>query len=153
MVKTDDVTEVRKKYQYSYAAPDGAKVAFYLSASNRFAFSVTDINGEQYKLDILLGANGLPFGEWAYIFCEVGVASNYSYLRAVLNGREVARQEYDFAIDLGSRKWAPVLGADANGQNGGAFMMMEMAAYSRTLSDGELMALAANALSAYGLKP
>jgi len=128
-------------------------VGFYLSASNRYAFSVTDINGEEYKLDIPLGANGLPFGRWAFIFCEVGTASSYSYLRAVLNGKEVARRDFDFPLDLGSRQWMPVLGGDANGQNGGAFMMMEMGAFSTTLSDKELMALAENTLSAYGLKP
>jgi hypothetical protein len=153
MVQTDDVTEVRKKYQYSFRAPDGAKVGFYLSASNRYALSVTDINGEEYKLDIPLGANGLPFGKWAYIFCEVGTASSYSYLRAVLNGKEVARRDFDFPLDLGSRQWMPVLGADASGKNSGAFMMTEMGAFSTTLSDKELMALADNALSAYGLKP
>jgi hypothetical protein len=153
MVQTDDVPDVRRKYQYSFRAPDGAKVGFYLSASNRYAFSVTDINGEEYKLDIPLGANGIPFGKWAYIFCEVGTASSYSYLRALLNGKEVARRDFDFPLELGSRRWIPVLGADSSGQNGGAFMMMEIGAFSTTLSDQELMALAENALSAYGLKP
>ena len=121
IVQTGDVQEVRRKFQYAFRARDGAKVAFYLSASNRYAFSVTDINGEEYKLDIPLGYNGLPFGKWAYIFCEVGSASSYSYLRAMLNGKEVARRDFDFPLDLGSRKWMPVLGADADGKNGGAF--------------------------------
>jgi hypothetical protein len=153
VVKTDDVQAARRKFQYAFRAPDGAKVAFYLSASNRYAFSVTDINGDEYKLDIPLGVNGLPFGKWAYIFCEVGTASSYSYLRAMLNGKEVARRDFDFPLDLGSRRWMPVLGADANGQNGGAFMMTEMGYYSTTLTDAELMALAKNALNAYGIEP
>jgi hypothetical protein len=153
MVKADDSTEVRRKYQFEFHTPEGAKAAFYLSASNRYAFSVTDVHGDPYTLDIPLGAYGLPFGKWAYIFCEVGTASSYSYLRAMLNGKQVARRDYDFPLDLGSSKWIPVLGADANGRNGGAFSMTEIGARSMTLTDADLMALAENALSHYGIKP
>jgi hypothetical protein len=153
MVQTNDNTEVRRKYQFDFRTPEGAKVAFYLSASDRYAFSVMDIHGEPYTLDISLGSNGIPFGKFVYVFCEVGVASSYTYLRALVNGKQVARREYDFPLDLGSRRWIPTLGADSNGKNGGSFSLMEMGAFSTTLSDSELMALAKNALQAYGLKP
>ena len=87
MVKTEDVTEMRRKYQFSFHTPEGAKTAFYLSASNRFAFSVTDVNAEPYTLEIPLGSNGIPFETFVYVFCEVGSASSYSYLRALVDGK------------------------------------------------------------------
>jgi hypothetical protein len=151
MVQTSDNIEVRRKYQFDFHTPDGAKVAFYLSASNRYAFSVTDIHGEPYILDIPLGGNGIPFGKWAYIFCEVGVASSYTYLRALVDGKEVARREFDCPLDLGNRRWLLTLGADSGGNNGGSFYITQMGAYSTTLNDDELMALAKNALQASGL--
>ena len=151
MVKVTDITEERKKFQYSFRTPEGSKVAFYLSASNRYAFSVTDTHDSVYTLDIPLGSNGIPFEKFAFVFCEVGTASSYSYLRALVNGREVARRDLDFPIELGSRRWIPTLGSDSNGQNGGAFMFMEMGVFATTLSNSELVALAQNTLNAYGL--
>ena len=109
VVQINDITEDRKKYQYSFRAPDGAEVALYLSPSNHFSFSVTDIHGEEYTLEIPLGDSGVPFEEVACIFCEVGTATSYSYLRALVNGKEVARRDYNFPLDLGSRHWMPIL--------------------------------------------
>jgi hypothetical protein len=151
MVQTNDNIEVRRKYQFEYRTPDGAKAAFYLSASDRYVFSVTDIHGQPYTLDIPLGSNGIPFGKWAYIFCEVGVASSYAYLRALVNGKEVARRDLDFPLDLGSRRWLGTLGADSDGKNGGSFSFTEFGVLSTTLNDNELMAQAKNALRFYGL--
>jgi len=151
MVKVTDITEERKKYQYHFRTPEGSNVAFYLSASNRYAFSVTDTHGSVYTLDIPLGSNGIPFEKFAFIFCEVGTASSYSYLRALVNGREVARRDLEFPLELGSRRWLPTLGSDSNAQNGGAFMLTEMGVFSTTLNDSELVAIAQNSLSAYGL--
>jgi hypothetical protein len=149
MVETKDITEMRRKYHFDFHTPDGAKAAFYLSASNRYAFSVTDIHGEPYTLDIPLGSNGIPFEKWSYVFCEAGTASSYAYLRALVNGSEVARRDFDFPIDLGSRQWMPTIGADANGKNPGAFMLSEIGVYSMTLTDAELKTIAENALQFY----
>jgi hypothetical protein len=153
MVRIDDSPDVRRKYQYEFRTPDGAKAAFYLSASNRFAFSVTDIHGEPNTLDIPLGSNGVPIGKWVYVFCEVGTASNYSYLRALVNGKEVARRDNEFPIDMGSRRWMPVLGSDASGQNGGVFSLLEIIAYGTTQSDADLLTIANNALRNAGIVP
>jgi hypothetical protein len=140
---------VRRKYQFDFGTPDGAKVAFYLSASNRYAFSVTDIHGEPYTLDIPLGSNGIPFGTVMYVFVEVGVASSYSYLRALVNGEEVAWREFAFPLDLGSRQWMMTAGADSSGKNGGSFCVRDMGFSSTTVNDSQSMALAKNALRAY----
>ncbi len=152
VVDTIDLTENRKKFQYAFRTPEGAKTAFYLSPSNHFAFSVTDIHGEIYTLEIPLGTSGVPFEKWAYVFCEVGSATAYAYMRALVNGSEVARRDYNFPLDLGSRKWMPTLGADSGGVNGGAFMFTEMAVYSTTLSDADLAKLTNNILQRYGIK-
>jgi hypothetical protein len=149
MVRTEDVTEMRRKYQFDFHTTEGAKAGFYLSASNRFAFSVTDIHGEPYTLDIPLGSNGIPFEKFAYVFCEVGTASSYSYLRALVDGKEVARRDLSFPLDLGSRHWLPEIGADANGRNRAAMSFAEGGIFSMTLSDSEIAALTKNVLQYY----
>ena len=150
MIQINDITEERKKYQFHFRTPEGSKAEFYFSASNRYAFLVTDVHGSVYTLDIPLGSDGIPFEQFVYLFCEAGTASNYSYLRVLINGKQVARRDFDFAMELGSRRWSPVIGADENGRNGGAFMLMEIGAFSTTLSDTELTALAKNTLESYG---
>jgi hypothetical protein len=72
------------------------------------------------------------------LICEVGVASNYSYLRALVNGTEIARRDLDTTMDLGSRNWKPFpIGADDQGENPGALSWTGIGALNRTLSDLE----------------
>jgi hypothetical protein len=144
VVRINDLTENKKNYQYNFHTPEDARTAFYLAPSNHFVFTVTDVHGENYSLEIPLGNQGVPFETFVFIFCEVGTASNYSYLRALVNGREVARRDYNFPLDLGTRRWMPNIG-------GGVFMMSEISVYSVTLDDKELGDVSNNVLQYYKL--
>lgn len=129
----------RKQYVFEFRDKEGAGAAFYLSASNAFVFEATDIHGSSYHLDIALGRNGIPVGQFIILFCEIGVGSNYSFFRAVVNGKEVQRRDLPFAVDLGSKQWSGKIGADINGKNNGAFDLMTFVAVnSLTLSDEEI---------------
>jgi hypothetical protein len=117
VINIQDVAALRRKYVFDLGTPDRARAAFYLSASDRFTFTVTDIHGETYPLEIPLGRRGVPFGEFTHLLCEAGSASSYSFLRVLVNGKEVQRRSLPFPIDLGSRDWRTILGADADGRN------------------------------------
>jgi hypothetical protein len=55
-----------------------------------------------------------------------------------VNGTEVARRDFDFPIDLGSRQWMATIGADSSGRNSGALMLAEIGVFSMTFTDAEL---------------
>jgi hypothetical protein len=83
---------------------------------------------------------------------EAGVATNYGFMRAVVNGREVAQRKL-FHINLGNRQWRPVfIGADENGANGGPMLMSELAAWAVTMTDEQIVKLVANQKRAFGIQ-
>lgn len=115
---------------------------------------ITNIDGDAESLHIPLSqSDGIPFGQWIYLFCEVGTASNYSYLRVLSNGKEVARHDLYSSINLGSRRWLPTLGADEHGQNPAAFYFLEIAVWSTTLSDITIAKLTENSLQRHQISP
>jgi hypothetical protein len=148
-IRMEDVAALRRKYVFDFSAPEGSRVAFYLSASDRFTFSVTDIHGEPYPLEIPLGRDGIPLGQFVVLVCETGIASNYAFVRVVMNGRELRRRDLPFSVDLGSRQWKTNLGADANGQNSGAFEISEFGGLATSLTDDEIGKLTKNVRDYY----
>lgn len=138
-----DITELRRKYFFSFRTPEGAKTSLYLSSDNPFKFAVTNIYNETEILDIPLGQrDGIPFEKFTDLICEVGVASNYSYLRALVNGKEVARRDLDHTMDLGSRNWKPFpIGADEHGEKPGALTWAGIGVLNTTLSDLQIARL------------
>lgn len=151
-LQIDDVTELRKKYQFDFHTPEGAHTALFLATGNYFTFDVTDVHDQHFLLNIPLGFGGIPFKKFLYIFCEAGTATEYSYLRVLVNGKEVARADYDHGLDLGSRQWTPTIGAQESGQNRGALRFTEIGALSTTLSDSQIRRLTDNVLARYKQK-
>ena len=134
-IQINDVTVSRRKYVFDLSTPDGAKAAFYLSASDKFTFSVTDTKGETYPLEIPVGEKGIPLGVGMYLAVEVGVSSTASFLSVSVNGIDVGHRDLPFAIDLGSRDWKNVtVGADANKQNFGGFALATLMILTSTLN-------------------
>jgi hypothetical protein len=149
VLNIQDVAALRRKYVFEYTTPEHASTAFYLSASDIFTFTVTDIHGEAYPLEVPLGKNGIPFGQFMHLVCEAGSGSNYSFLSVSVNGKEIKRRDLPARIDLGSRQWNFTLGADQNGNNNGAFLLGEMGASPVTFTNEQVEKLAQNARNFY----
>jgi hypothetical protein len=144
-----DVTALRRKYVFEYTTPEHASTAFYLSASDIFTFTLTDIHGESYPLEVPLGKNGIPFSQFIHLICEAGSGSNYSFLSVSVDGKEIKRRDLPARIDLGSRQWKFTLGADQNGKNYGAFLLAEIGVWPVTFTREQSEQLAQNARDFY----
>lgn len=151
VIRIDDITQIRRKYVFEFATSEGARAAFYLSASNRFTFSVTDIHRESYPVEIVLGPDGIPMNQWVVIFFEEGSTSNASFMRVLVNDKVVVSRDLDFPIDLGSRDWKATIGADAAGENGGAYALGELVAWPMTLPQSKRTAVFKNAGTFFGI--
>ena len=55
-----DTPELRRKYLFDFLAPTNSRFAFYVSPSDLFIFSVWDVNGEQYTLEVPIAADTIP---------------------------------------------------------------------------------------------
>jgi hypothetical protein len=113
----------------------------YLSASGKFIFVVTDVRGETYPLEVKIGRDGIPIDRFIVLICEVGVETNSSAMRVLVNGIEVQQRRLPFSIDLGDRKWGSgsVVGADSSGQNHATLSVAEMGILDRTFRPRDLI--------------
>jgi len=145
VIKLLDLAEIRRRYVFDFGTPEGSQSAFYLSASDKFTFLVTDVHGESYPLEVAVGHEGVPLGELIMLVCELGISSNSTFLRVKVSGKTVATRKLGFPIDVGSRKWRlAALGADASGKNAGAFMISEIVAWPATWTTKETSDLETN---------
>ena len=138
VIKILDVGAIRRKYFFQCQSPDGTQASFYMTASNRFAFSITDHRHETYTIDAPLGKNGIPIGKYIYLVCEAASASSSSFMRILVDRAEIERRDFQFPIDMGSRNWQLTVGADAKGENNAAFRVAEILICSVSLTNREL---------------
>jgi len=151
-----DLAASRRKYVFDFHTPEGARASFYFSAKDYPIFAITDLQGETYSIDAPLGNEGIPLNKVVYLTCEVGVTNNATYLRILVDGREVAHQELHMAIDLGSKSWAGTLGTDKDRQNTGAFSAGLFGNGHVTMPDDHLKSHIENArklMAALGFNP
>jgi hypothetical protein len=133
-IRMDDLTKLSRKYVFEFATPEGSRAAFYLSASDRFTFSVTDLHHEMYPIEVVIGPDGIPLNQFVILWFEAASTSNASFLRVFVNDKIVAVRDLDFPIDLGSRNWmAGTIGADITGQSNGAFAMTGITLFTQTI--------------------
>lgn len=152
VIRLYDTPEFRRRYVFEFVSTDHAKVAFYLSASGVFTFSATDIRGESYPLEVKLGNSGIPIDRFVVLVCEVGLATNSTVMKIIVNEKEVARRELNFPLNLGNIDWKPgSLGAPVIGTNqGGVFLLGEIGIYKTTLTSSEIGRLIENVRNHYG---
>ncbi len=121
-LKILNVPALRRQYVFHYEDAEAAKVDLYFSPNDLFIFSGTDVRGEAFSLEIPVGNNGIPIYKFMFLSCEIGVSSNATYLRVLVDGKEVQSRDFSYRADLGSRNWEKGrIGADAQGQNNSAF--------------------------------
>jgi hypothetical protein len=152
VLRLRDVAAIRRKYIFDFGTPEGARVAFYLSASDRFILEAKDVRGETYPLEVPFGGNGIPIGKFVYLSAEVGLEETSTFLSVAVNGIDVQRRTLGFRIDLGSRKWSGgTIGSDAAGKNNAGFDLGEFWGYPTTLATQEAEQLCAYFLKTGGL--
>ena len=139
IVRLKEGQEKRRRYLFDYYKEDGASLAMYLSASDVFTISVTDVNGEIYTLETSVGRRGMPIAQWMYVAAEVAQLPKYTKLSLDLNGAQVSERLLPIVLNLGDDVWGKhgALGADRNGQNNGKFDLGEFILRAKTLARNE----------------
>jgi hypothetical protein len=135
-IRLYDSPELRRRVVYEFRTPQGGGIKFFLSPTGLFNFTATDVNGEDYPLEIPIGAKGIPIDRSIFLLCEVGISNNYTILRVSVDRKQVGFRSLPSRIEIGdiSHLQKMVLGADANGQNGAAFKIAELGLAHSTMS-------------------
>lgn len=154
IVRLYDSPEFRRRYVFEFVDSEGAKISFYLSASSKFTFSVTDVHGESYPLEVGVGRKGIPIDVPVALFFEVGVNKDTAILQISYNNHQIASRTLPFPLVLGKRQWeAGALGAPVLGINqGGIFTLFEVGTWSQTFGRLTIEKLVENAEQRYAIK-
>lgn len=136
IIEIRDVAQVRRRYVFDLGEQDGARASFYLSASDKFTFQVTDTRGEAYPLEFPTGGKTLVIGVPAYLILECGIINSQTIIHAVVNGVEVARRVLPFAISLGGGEFKDItVGANKDKTEFGGFVLGEFGILKGTMSE------------------
>jgi hypothetical protein len=139
LIRLYDTPEAKNRYIFDLATSDGAKAAFYLSASEQFTYSITDTNGVSYNLEIPIGNSGIPIDRYIFLYCEAGVSENSTVVRVMIDAKEIRRRVYDFPISLGKKDWTKfTVGADNQGQHNSPFKIAMFSAGHTTFLDAQV---------------
>lgn len=122
-LKINDAASAKRQYIFDYKTNEGAESSFYFSSSgDRFIYAIKDVHGDVQSLDLKIGDGGVPISKFVFLTCQVGLATNETYLRVLINEKEVISRIFPFRLDFGSRQWVKgAIGADVTGNNNSAF--------------------------------
>lgn len=134
----------RRKYLFDFGHANRERLSIYLSAGNILTLSLIDADGELYPLQVPLGNGGIPTSQPIYLVCEVGVSSNSTSLRVLVNAQPVREPvTLPFRVNLGDLDLpGGVIGSDLNGNDGASFDLYELAVYGATLTEVQIAQLA-----------
>jgi len=139
MLEIRNVPELRRQYIFQHVTPETAKADFYFSADDHFVFSISDVRGETYSLEIPTGILGIPIYRQFFLVCEAGTLENQTILRVLVDGREVAERTFAFRVDLGSRNWSKAtMGANIDGKQNSAFTVLSWGFGHVTMTDKQI---------------
>jgi hypothetical protein len=124
IVRLYDTPELRRKYIFDALSPTCAHISFYVSPSDVFVFSVTDINKEPFSLEVPIASDDIPLNRYIFLYCEVALQENSTVLRIIVDGKQIASRTFGVRVELGKDYWKwtrSTFGADTNGQNNAPF--------------------------------
>jgi hypothetical protein len=141
-IRLYDTPELRRKYVFDFLAPTNARMAFYVSPSDLFIFSVTDVNSEQYSLEVPVGGDAIPLNRYIFLYCEIALRSHSTGLRILVDGKQIADRTLGFRLDLGKSYWEwkhTTIGADTGGQNNSPFKIAMFGSGHAPLTDTQVV--------------
>lgn len=103
---TNLLSDRRRKYLFDYGQNETSnRVSLYFDAENNLIFRLIDEVGEINSCKVPESSytfhDGVPF----FIFCDVGLSSDYSFMRIRINGKEVSRNQVEYKMNYISNEF------------------------------------------------
>lgn len=114
---------------------DRDRISLYVDPAHNLCFRVLDQNGKRFEAKAAPGNDTFEFGTGLYLRCEFGTTNGFSFIRLVVNGKQLAEDRQSSAIGFSHpwNKFRMVMGADLMGTNGGVFDLVETWICSKTM--------------------
>ena len=133
-VRINHLPALRRKYLLDFGKKDRERLSVYVSSDNIFTVSFVDANGEPHPLQIPIGTDGFPLGDFFHLGCEAGISATTTVVRIVVNGKKMREVILPFRANIGALDVDNgVLGADLDGKDGASFDLAELMVFVNTL--------------------
>jgi hypothetical protein len=111
------------------------RFSLYLDSQHNLCFKVVDEGANAMMVKVEPGLNTFLFDNVIYVFCEYGSAEDFSFVRLVINGKDVAEKHQNGPIKLPGQFLGDtmVIGQDLDAKNGGAFVMAAVVFFKTTM--------------------
>lgn len=113
------------------------RISLYLNVNNKLVFRIIDNYSNKYEATI--SEDNLKLSErYNYINFEFGLNNKYSFLKILINGKELIKNKYNYMIpfNVKLKENIPiVIGADLNYRNHANFSIAEIIMYDSTISN------------------
>lgn len=142
LIRIQKNKENRQGYITDIGNIEKNRASIYLNEKGILFFRIIDSDSETYTINIKERIESFKINQLIYLCCEFGTSADreYSFLRIIINGRELRKLEFENKIDLKIEKLQPMyIGADLNSTNFGNFDLLESVGYSKTLTKNELL--------------
>jgi hypothetical protein len=139
--------------QYIFDSGNLQRFSVYISPNETLTFAVIDRTGERHDVEAPLGSSGVPFDEWVFLVCEIGVGVDTSFMRILANNKEIAYREIPERIPLfpyTQSGGGTSIGGSLSNDPGAAFAIELLAIYGVTSTNDQL---ASNEKVIKGYKP
>ena len=120
------------------------RASIYLNEKGILFFRIIDNDSETYTINIKERFESFKIEQLIYLCCELGTSADreYSFLRIIINGRELKKLEFENTINLKIEKFRPMfIGAALDSSSFGNFDLLEFISYGKTLTNNDLLKL------------
>jgi hypothetical protein len=133
-----DVPDYQQHYIFQFGSAAGPRYELFVSASNTYTFSVTDIHGTVHPLEMRIGSEGVPLHELVGILAEIGFTEKSTILRVAVNGEEISRTTLPLIIDMSGAPNGGNLGSNQSGEQHGNFVIKRLTVWQVALSTSNI---------------
>ena len=128
------------KYIFDMGYQNKNRISLFLNRESQLIFRVIDRYSERYETSISVDDFKLK-ERFNYLNVEFGLNSKYSFLKILVNGKELVKKKYNYMIQFDTtaiKGYMPfVLGGDLNNANNASFSISELIDCTRTSSTDE----------------
>ena len=113
------------------------RISIFLDSNTNLCFRVIDRESKPLMVKVRPALDTFQLGSLFYFFCEYGSIQDFSSVRVVINGNEVAEinQTAPIIMSYPVINGIMVLGSDLNHQNGGVFASDIIAVFHETVDN------------------
>lgn len=137
VLSVNNLESKKRKFIFDCGNPELNRISLYLDKGNNLVYRILDSESEPHILKVPQSLITFKAGETMVVFLDYGYFEGKSYMRLLINDRQLMEKVFRFPISLPENlNIANMrLGSDFSGEFGGSFYISEIISWRMSFSD------------------